>query len=246
MPDAFGGLVSFWDGSADWSGGTWKASLGAPYELAEQRGPIRGVHDPSAPFGKRAIKLEEGQWLSVPRAACPRLDFHGSAGVFTLVAWMKRARTAKPHCEFIAGQWNETDRSRQYGLFININMWKTHEQLCGHLSHDGGPTAGYRFCADGPIGATPIDHERWHCLAVSYDGTHGYAWLDGVLDANPRINPYLIPGGLHDGGPGGSDFTVGAVHRGGEFGNFFAGLIGGIAVYDRVLTPAEMWALADT
>jgi hypothetical protein len=53
-----------------------------------------------------------------------------------------------------------------------------------------------------------------------------------------------MSGGLHNGGPNGSDFTVGAVHRSGEMGNFFCGKIAALAVYRRALTPAEMFALA--
>ena len=64
------------------------------------------------------------------------------------------------------------------------------------------------------------------------------------MDARPGVNPYPLAGGLHDGGPNGSDFTVGAVDRGGEIGNFFCGDLAGLAVYDRALTPAEMLALA--
>ena len=79
---------------------------------------------------------------------------------------------------------------------------------------------------------------------MSYDGRQGYAWLDGFLDEQTRINPYLLPGGLHNAGPMGSDFTVGAVDRDGAVGNFFAGQIAGIAVYNRCLSPAEVWAIS--
>ncbi|MDZ4199115.1 MAG: LamG-like jellyroll fold domain-containing protein, partial [Kiritimatiellia bacterium] len=99
-------------------------------------------------------------------------------------------------------------------------------------------------CMDGAMGATPVPFDEWHTVAMSYDGLAGTAWYDGRLDARPGLNPYPMPGGLHDGGPRGSDFTVGAVHRSGEMGNFFRGRISGIAVYRRALTPAEHFALA--
>ena len=79
---------------------------------------------------------------------------------------------------------------------------------------------------------------------MSYDATCGHAWLDGRLDSRPGLNPYPMEGGLHDGGTEGSDFTVGAVHRGGEMGNFFTGRIAGLAVCSRALTPAEIFALS--
>jgi len=79
---------------------------------------------------------------------------------------------------------------------------------------------------------------------MSYDGISGYAWLNGNLDIRPGLNPYSIAGGLFDGGESGSDFTVGAVDRSGETGNFFTGKIAGLAVYRRALTPAEIFALS--
>ena len=61
----------------------------------------------------------------------------------------------------------------------------------------------------------------------------------------PAGNPYEYPGGLLDGGENGSDFTVGAVHRSGEMGNWYVGLIGGLAVFNRALSDEEMAYLAE-
>ena len=123
-------------------------------------------------------------------------------------------------------------------------MWRRPHIVCGHLSNVGGPTPGYRYCVDGAMGATAVPWDEWHTVAMAYDGVAGTAWLDGRLDARPGLNPYPMAGGLHDGGPRGSDFTVGAVHRSGEMGNFFRGRIAALAVYRRALTPAEHLALA--
>jgi hypothetical protein len=244
-PRSFPGLVSFWDFKTRLPQGAWPASAGAnPYTLLEQAGPLSTVEDDKAPLGGNPLELPEGKWLAIPRPHCPGLDIHGKEGHLTVMAWIKRGQTLKPGCEFIAGQWNETNLGRQYGLFINIRTWNGSDQICGHLSTTGGPTPGFKYCYDGPIGKTPIDRETWHCIGMSYDGRQGYAWLDGFLDEQPRINPYLLPGGLHDGGPAGSDFTVGAVDRDGQVGNFFAGRIAGVAVYNRCLSPAEIWAVS--
>lgn len=201
------------------------------------------VDDPSSPCGSKALSITKGQWLAIQRHDCPKLNFSGAHSPFTLIAWLKRTHPLTG-CEFIAGQWDETHRSRQYGLFINIKTWQQDDRLCGHLSRTGGPTPGYQYCMDGPLGNTPIDSEQWHCAAMSYDSHSGHIWLDGLLDAQPTLNPYHLPGGLHDGGEQGSDFTVGAVNRSGEIGNFYHGLLAGLAVFDRVLSPAEMWAIA--
>jgi len=239
-PAQMPGLIAFWDFQEE---GPRRSRSGEPYLLEEMAGPVRRVQDPGAPFGPHAAHLADGQWLRIPRASCPRLDRHGPAGHLTVLAWIKRGRTAERHCEFIAGQWNESNLGRQYGLFLNISTWGGNDQICGHVSHSGGPTAGFRYCMDGALGATPVAWDAWKVVGMSYDGVQAMAWLDGKLDRQDGLNPYPYAGGLHDGGKGGSDFTVGAVDRSGEMGNFFTGLLGGLAVFERALSPAEMWAL---
>ncbi len=202
------------------------------------------VEDPTAPLGGKALRIQNGQWLNLARKECPLLDVHGADGHLTVVAWIKRSNEGQAGCEFIAGQWNETGESRQYGLFLNISVWEQEQQVCGHLSNVGGPTPGYQYCIDGSMGDTPVPFDTWSVVAMSYDGCSGYAWLDGQLDLRPGLNPYSMGGGLHDGGSDGSDFTVGGVDRGGEIGNFFCGDLAGLAVYRRALTPAEIYALS--
>ncbi|MNL87858.1 hypothetical protein D3C87_2172410 [compost metagenome] len=53
-------------------------------------------------------------------------------------------------------------------------------------------------------------------------------------------NPYAYPEGLYAGGAAGADFTVGAVYRSGAMGNFFAGHLGGLAVFNRALGDEEL------
>jgi len=50
-------------------------------------------------------------------------------------------------------------------------------------------------------------------------------------------NPFYFPDGMGDNG---SDFTVGAVLLKSGMGNFFKGLIGGLAVFDRALKEKEI------
>ncbi|MDF3128600.1 LamG domain-containing protein [Kiritimatiellaeota bacterium B1221] len=237
------GLVSFWNFTS--SGDSFCAEQGERYILKSQSGPLNVVEDPDAAFGGKALVIEEGQWLSVDRKECPKLDIHGKEGHLTVVAWIKRGKTKVDQCEFVAGMWNESQLGRQYGLFLNIRVWGYGHRIFGHLSHVGGPTPGYKYCMDGSMGATDIAVDEWAAVAMSYDGQSGSSWLNGHLDAVPGLNPYSIAGGLHDGGPEGSDFTVGAVDRSGEIGNFFCGRLAALAVYDRALTPAEMHVLCN-
>jgi hypothetical protein len=202
------------------------------------------VEDATAPLGGTALDLAEGQWLNLPRRQCPTLDFHGPSGCFTVVAWIHRGQKSNSECEFLAGMWNESQRGRQYGLFLNIGVWRQADQVTGHLSQGGGPTPGFKYCIDGPVGASAVPRDRWSTVAMSYDGVCGYSWLDGALDFRAGLNPYSLAGGLFNGGDGGSDFTVAAVDRGGSIGNFFTGRIAGLAVYQRALSPAEIFALS--
>lgn len=235
------GLVSFWN--FDRSGTEFAAQQGEPYVLKSQSGRLEVVEDADS-FGGSALVLKEGQWLSISRRECPSLDLHGRDGHLSVIAWIQRGKTERDHCEFIAGQWNESHLGRQYGLFLNISVWGERDRVFGHLSNVGGPTPGYKYCMDGPMGGTPVGCDKTTVVAMSYDGQAGYAWLDGRLDICPGLNPYSLAGGLHDGGPDGSDFTVGAVDRSGEMGNFFCGRLAALAVYARALSPAEMFALS--
>jgi hypothetical protein len=246
-PAEIPGLVSLW--TFQESGTSFAAARGEPYVLESQTGTLESVRADDCPFVGEpfegaALDLREGDYLSIPRVDCPRLDIHGPAGHLTVLTWIRRGRTATRHCEFIAGQWNETNLGRQYGLFLNIGVWNTADTICGHLSRTGGPTPGFKYCMDGAFGSTVIPTDEWSVVGMSYDGVQGFAWLDGRIDGQSPLNPYSLAGGLHNGGTSGSDFTVGAVDRSGEIGNFFAGLIAGIAVYDRALSPAEIAALS--
>ena len=97
---------------------------------------------------------------------------------------------------------------------------------------------------DGAQGGSVITYGDWTCLTMVYDGTQVYLYRNGLLDAMPGLNPYPAPGGLFR--DSASDFTVGAVDRDGEIGNFFTGYLAGIAVFDRALTPAEIFAISQS
>lgn len=242
QPEDIPHLISFW--RFDRSGTVFTACQGKPYELKSQTGPLEVISDPSIPWGGTALKLREGDWLAIPREECLDLDIHGLSGQLSLVAWIRRKKTAMKHCEFIAGQWNESSCGRQYGLFLNISVWGFQDRVFGHISNTGGPTPGYKYCMDGSTGATEVPLDDWCVVGMSYDGQAGHSWFNGRLDVFPSLNPYPFAGGLHDGGANGSDFTVGAVDRSGEMGNFFHGDLAALAVYKRALSPAEMLALA--
>jgi hypothetical protein len=244
LPPALAGipdLVCWWDFQEP-AGAARQSRSGHAYELQECNGPIERVTD--GLFGPFAARLNKGQWLVAPRTNCPALDLHGPEAQVTVVAWLKWESDRRGGCEAVAGVWNETKRQRQYCLFLNLGIHDSRQQVGGHVSAIGGPTPGYRYCMDAAIGATAVPRSGWQCVGFTYDGEFARAYLNGKLDVRPGLNPYPYPGGLFDGGPEGADFTVGGVSRSGEMGNWFAGTLGGLAVFQRALSEAEMRQLS--
>lgn len=236
-------LVAFWDFQEAPCEG--RVSKGAhPYTLLDGAGPVERVED--GVFGRYSAHIEEGKWLRIPRKECEGLNIAGPNAQVTVAAWVKRGYKSNTQCEFMAGVWNETEEKRQYGLFLNLSIWDSSEQVCGHVSSIGGPTPGHPWCMDASIGATAVPREQWQFVAFTYDGHYARSYLNGKLDERAERNPYPYPGGLYDGGESGADFTVGAVDRLHEIGNYYVGLLGGLAIYNRALTDAEMMELHAT
>ncbi len=230
-------LISFWDFQEE-AGQDAVAKGPYPYRLTKMGGPIERLE--GGPFGGYAAHVKFGQWWNLPRDSCPELNFHGTDAKLTIIAWLKRESRESKGCEAIAGMWNETESKRQYCLFLNLRIWDSADQVCGHVSSVGGPTPGYPYCMTSAIGATPVSKDEWHCVAFTYDGQYAKVYLDGVLDERENYNPYPYDTGLFDGGENGADFTVAAVHRSGEMGNFYAGAIGGLAIFREILSPEEL------
>ena len=190
--------------------------------------------------GIECLKIEEGGYLYIPRKDCPALDFHGENSSFTIVAKLNRLSKSYEQCEAIAGMWNETQKKRQYYLFLNLLQKESADQVCGHVSYVGGPTPGHKWAMDASIGKTPIEYSEWVNVAFTFDGSYAKSYLNGKLDSREGLNPYEFKHQLFDGGDAGSDFTVGAVDRLGEMGNYFVGGIAYLAVFNRALTEQEL------
>ncbi|GAA3410696.1 LamG-like jellyroll fold domain-containing protein [Paenibacillus hodogayensis] len=235
----FPNLVCFWDFQEP--AGTIRQGQGKfAYRLQEANLPVPTVAE--GVFGPYAADLSPGRWFRIPRAECPALHFSGEHAAFTIVAWIRWRSEQSQGCQAVAGIWNETAKQRQYCLFLDLRIWESKKQVCGHVSAEGGPTPGYPFCMTSAIGQTPVDSE-WHMVSFTYDGEYARVYLDDRLDEREQWNPFHYPDGLFDGGEAGADFTVGAVDRSGEMGNDYNGYLGGLAIYDGALTEAEITAL---
>lgn len=231
-------LITFWDFDAN-----LQSQGQEHYTLLPMYKSPRFVDD--ALIGAKALYLKQGDWLRIPRSECSALNIYGERAQLTVMAWVKRMRQAPTHdCETIAGVWDESRKKRQYCLFLDLPIWDSKDQVGGHISSHGAPTPGYKYCMDAAIGKTPLQFNEWHCVGFTYDGEYARAYLDGVLDERDGRNPFHYPQGLYDGGDDGADFTVGAVSRSGEPGNFFHGILGGLAVFNQALDDDTMKKLA--
>jgi hypothetical protein len=208
------------------------------YTLLEGNGKNEIVDD--GVLSNSSVQINESQYLYIPRELCAALNISGKKAEVSILAWVKRQPKSFVQCEAIAGMWNETKKLRQYCLFLNIRLYDSADQVCGHISGVGGPTPGERWCVDVSIGKQQVQHDEWKFVAFSYDSKSIRSYLDGVFDQRPGTNPYTYIEGIFDAGDDGSDFTVGAVHRGGEMGNYFVGQIGGLAIFDRALSTDEI------
>jgi len=208
------------------------------YQLTEGNCAVQLSHDPA--LTGTAAFIKEGTYYYIPRADCPGLNIKGKNAQVTILAWVKRWQKSHVQCEAIAGMWNETEKKRQYCLFLNLRLFDSADQVCGHISGVGGPTPGQKWCIDASIGKTPVNYSEWTFVGFTYDGASISSYLNGSLDSREKHNPYLYTEGIFDGGANGSDFTVGAVHRLEEMGNYFVGHIALLSVYDKALTEDEI------
>ena len=238
------GLVCFWDFQEE--AGRPRVAKQNASALSEMNGPV--AREEGGVFGPHAARLAEGQWFRLARADAAKLDLHGKDAQVTVVAWVKRAKKAG-RWQAVAGVWDESRGKRQYCLFLDgakrtnaatLERDETRDRVHGHVSSVGGPTPGKPFCYTYSTGGSAVPLGRWTAIAMTYDGKHSRVYVDGKLDAAEGYNPFPYDQGLFDGGPDGADFTVGSVSVGGKPGNFFVGSIGGLAVYDRALSDAEI------
>jgi hypothetical protein len=206
----------------------------------------RGVHayelipaNALATVDAGCLTLAEGGYLFAKRSDVPALNINGPQASVTVMAWIRRRSKSYVQCEAIAGMWNETEKKRQYCLFIDLRIHQSANQVGGHISGLGGPTPGERWCMDASIGLTEVPNEEWCLAAFSYDGAEARSYLNGRFDQREGRNPYPYREGIFNGGIDGADFTVGAVHRLGEMGNNFVGDIAALWVFNQAL-PEEV------
>lgn len=246
------GLVALWDFKEE-EGFTRKAYGIGEFPLAEQNGTLPRVNE--GPLSGYSTQFGNNAYLMLPNKECKELNLQGEGQSITLVAWVKWSG-GQPG--FVGGMWNEYEDGgkRQYGLFVSLPYYNGRNQVCGHISKTGKPTPPFPFSIDYSASKQEVPPNEWACIAFSFDGEYIKSYLNGRFEPRaPELinntkgfegfpdgliqskNPYYFKEWMGDNGSG---FTVGAVLLKSGMGNFFKGQIGGLAVFNRVLSEAEM------
>lgn len=250
------GLVALWDFKE--KSGRPKRSVGiGRYRLEEGQGAV--ARSDEGPLSGYSAVFDGSNFLKLDNTKTGALNIYGEGQGVTVMAWVK---WTGEQTGFIGGMWNEYQDGgkRQYGLFVSLPYYNGRDQVCGHISLTGKPTPPFPYSIDYSASKQSVPADEWACVAFTYDGAYIRSYLNGTFETRePELishtegfegypegltqskNPYFFPDGM---GNNGSDFTVGSVLLKKGMGNFFKGKIGGLAVFNRALTDAEIRALA--
>ncbi len=250
------GFIAFW--KFDEKPGKNRKSISKDrYPLKEGNGEIERINE--GPVSGYSIKLDGTNFLSLPNSKTRELNIHGQNKGLSVIAWIK---WTGEQTGFVGGVWNEhhDGGKRQYGLFISLPHYNGKDQVCGHISRTGKPTHPFPYSIDYSASKQKVPVNEWCCVAFTYDGQYIKSYLNGEFEPRePELishtkgfegypegliqskNPYYFPCGI---GNNGSDFTVGAVMLKSGMGNFFKGLIGGLAIFERTLNETEIKMLS--
>jgi len=245
------GLVALWD-FKEKEGRKRKAVGMGKFPLKEANGTLLRINE--GPLSGYSTRFGNKAFLKIENKKTGALNIFGENQGVTVIAWIKW----EGNTGFVGGMWNEYQDGgkRQYGLFVSLPHYNGADQVCGHISKTGKPTPPFPYSIDYSASKQVVAKNEWQCIAFTYDGKYIKSFLNGefqpreseTIDHTKGFegypdglvqskNPYYFPDGM---GNNGSDFTVGAVLLKSGMGNFFQGLIEGIAVFNRALTDEEM------
>ncbi|WP_394994083.1 LamG-like jellyroll fold domain-containing protein [Emticicia sp.] len=246
------GLVALWDFKEE-AGTSRKTYKTNQYPLKENNGILPRINE--GPLSGYSAQFGNNAFLSLPHSETKELNIYGKKQGVTLIAWVK---WSGEKTGFVGGMWNEYQDGgkRQYGLFVSLPYYNGKNQVCGHISNTGKPTPPFPYSIDYSASKQLVQPNVWSSIAFTYDGTYIKSYVNSVFEKKePELinntigfegypngltqtkNPYFFSNGM---GNNGSDFTVGAVLLKSGMGNYFKGQIGGLAVFKRALSDAEI------
>lgn len=242
------GLISFWDFSSE--NEPYLSKFGVDSFPLKQGDGSNVIKVQEGPFNSALSFNGASDFLTIPSSEVGSLDLSRFGDECTVVAWVKPATTV---AGFVAGCWQEdnNDPRRQYGMFVNLPTYGGPQRVCGHVSYTGRPTPGYPYSRDYSTSAQKLSLNKWSMISFTYDGNKVISYKNAIADEIPVYidnlgnsyskNPYNFDEGLNRFNL--SEFTVGAVRLTNGMGNFFRGLIGGVAIFNKCLSQTDLMQL---
>lgn len=244
-------ILAFWDFSEPRA--PYYSKLGKPHAL--RQGPGSRVRKGTGgPLGHSIVLNGTTDYLYIPANECGELNIGANGGnQCCVLAWVKRNTLA--NADFVAGIWQEDDGDprRQYGLFIDLDLYGGNNKVCMHISKMGGASPGLPYSRDySSNGAQDVELATWNFVAGTYDGASIRSYLEGRFESYSNYtepgppfgqsrtydkNPYSFPDGMNSAL---ADFTVGAVRLTSGMGNFLGGEIAALCVMKRAPSLAEL------
>ena len=162
-----------------------QADASTPVGIAPSAG---GGFGRAAAFGFGA----HGHRLYAPRESVPALAaISGHSAEVSVIAWVQLLSEHPLHGgAYVGGVWEEDRSWRQYAIFMDhTGSCAANNGLVAHISAEGGPSPGQRYCESRACGATALHPGAWHCLANTYDGRSIKAYVNGTLDTKQSHDP---------------------------------------------------------
>ncbi|MEV0810933.1 beta-N-acetylglucosaminidase domain-containing protein [Micromonospora sp. NPDC050200] len=210
-------LVTGADPAGYWRlGDTVDSSTAVDSSASGQNGAyMAGAHPgvEGAVAGDQAADLSAG-YIDAPRS--PRTDLQGS---FTLEAWVKLDTLAPAPGQAVIESYT--------GPAINGYALRVTDGVLQAWSL-GAAGKGYGLVT----GRTPLTPNQWHHVAAVFDGSRLTVYLDGVADNSVATSV----------SPGSGTASVKLGGRGDDTYQRLQGDLDEAAIYDRVLTAAELQA----
>lgn len=249
---AMDGLVGFWDFDEE-TGAQKVSKAGFPYALRDF-GSAQAVRDTTGPMsGFSCVFNGTTNYLRLEAGLIGDLNLSKHGNEVTVLALVYITQTGA--LQYIAGCWgeNNNDPRRQYGLFYNSTTYGGSKAVIGHISKSGGASPNLPYSREQSASQSPVELNRWCVLAMTYDGAQIKSFYDCRWEPRPTYtepgapngegltyskNPFLWSEGLNDGKL--SDFAVGANRLTSSWTNYFYGRIGGLAVFKKALSQAEL------
>jgi hypothetical protein len=247
------GLVGFWSGNGDANDSTGGSN-----------GTLMGGANFAPGLAGQAFNFSEpGSFVKISSASA--LD---PGSQVSIEFWMKpdAANAMSTYQGLVTSDFYGVEISNGYGGNMGVNFflgsamnspggWKGRiESNFNGLSSRGNYTFAHTSDANG--GGVPVSAGQWHHIAATYDGAQLRLYVDGQISGRPASRrPTMMPAGASY--PGTSDATAippmlpaSFLAIGSEDGRtaspdcignrYFKGQIGGVALYKRALTPAEI------